>query len=216
MNKFYLASMLPILAVMSHTQASVDWQAEEVIKWDPHSFEGHTEYRLIEEQADEQAHIVAWCQDGQASGLFYRGDIDLRETPMISWQWQVSEFPQVSDEQHKDSDDFAARIYVVREHSVLRWRTRALNYVWSQHTEVGEDWPNPFASQAHMVAVRQGSAADGEWQTETRDMEADFKRFHGEAPDKVNAIAIMTDCDNSRSSASAKYRSIRVHARDAE
>lgn len=216
MNKRYLWLMLPMQMLICQAHASVIWQAQEIISWDPHSFAGHTEYRLREDNANKQAYIVAQCRNGQASGLFYRGDIDLSETPMISWDWQVSEFPQVSDEQQKEGDDFAARIYVVREHSVLRWRTRALNYVWSQHTDAGQDWSNPFASQAHMLAVRQGSAAEGEWQTETRDMEADFKRFHSEAPDKINAIAIMTDCDNSRSSASAKYRSIRLHARDAE
>ncbi|EGN76188.1 Protein of unknown function (DUF3047) [Idiomarina sp. A28L] len=104
----------------------------------------------------------------------------------------------------------------MREHSILRWRTRAVNYVWSQQSEVGANWPNPFAKQAHMLATRSGKQESDQWQTETRDLQADFENFHGQAPDKINAIAIMTDCDNSNSSASASYRRIRLHARDTD
>lgn len=216
MKKLYHWILLSMAAAVGSAQASLNWQAEDIIKWDSHSFEGHTQYLLVDEQSGdgEPAHVLAQCQDGQASGLFYRGDIDLDETPMISWEWRITEFPDTDDEQQKPGDDFAARIYVLREHSVLRWRTRALNYVWTQHTQVGHDWPNPFASQAHMLAQRQGLPEEGVWLTETRDMKEDFINFHGEAPDKINAIAIMTDCDNSNSSATAAYRAIRVHGRD--
>lgn len=192
--------------------ANLDWKASDIIDWEPHSFEGNTNYKL----SSDDNHITAQCRDGQASGLFYRGEIDLKETPMISWEWRVNEFPDVENEQTESGDDFAARIYVVKEHSILKWRTRALNYVWAQQSDAGSDWANPFADQAHMIALRQDEPGDNEWRTETRNMRDDFTQFHGEAPDTINAIAIMTDCDNSNSAATAEYRSIRVHAADEE
>ncbi|MGX5915598.1 DUF3047 domain-containing protein [Aliidiomarina sp. Khilg15.8] len=211
MKRFNLC-LASLACVIFSAQANLDWKASDIIDWEPHSFEGNTDYQVN----SEGTQIIAQCRDGQASGLFYRGEIDLNETPMISWEWRVNEFPDVESEQTKAGDDFAARIYVVKEHSILKWRTRALNYVWAQHSEAGSDWSNPFADQAHMVAQRHGEPGDNEWRRETRNMREDFTTFHGEAPDTINAIAIMTDCDNSNSRATAEYRSIRVHAAEAE
>ncbi|RUO34355.1 hypothetical protein CWE13_12055 [Aliidiomarina shirensis] len=224
MRKHYSVLWLPVVIYICTVQvgvvsAATDWEPEDIINWEAHSFEGNTDYRLIsttEQNQLEQSHILATCEDGQASGMFYRGEIDLAETPMLSWEWKVNQFPDVGNEREKDGDDYAARIYVVREHSILRWRTRAVNYVWSQQSEIGAIWPNPFAKQAHMIAARSGKTESDQWQTETRDLQADFENFHGQVPDKINAIAIMTDCDNSNSSSSASYRRIRLHARDAE
>ncbi|RUO20019.1 hypothetical protein CWE08_08890 [Aliidiomarina iranensis] len=199
------------------TGPGTDWKAENMIDWEAHSFVGSTDYQLVaatENSEESKSYILASCEDGQASGMFYREEIDLTKTPMLSWEWRVNEFPQVGNEREKSGDDFAARIYVVREHSILRWRTRALNYVWSQQSEIGTNWSNPFATQAHMIAMGYGEAGSNQWQTETRDLQADFESFHGQAPDMINAIAIMTDCDNSNSSASASYRRIRLHARE--
>jgi hypothetical protein len=210
--KHFQVCLIPLICAVFPAQANFNWQATDIIDWEPHSFEGATDYRLSE----GSGYINAQCRNGQASGLFYRGDIDLDETPRISWEWRVSEFPDVDNEQTKAGDDFAARIYVVKEHSILKWRTRALNYVWTQHSEAGSDWSNPFADQAHMIAQQHGEPDSSEWRTETRNMREDFVNFHGEAPDSINAIAIMTDCDNSDSQASAQYRSIRVHAADEE
>lgn len=204
--------LISVACMAFSAQASRDWKASDIIDWEPHSFEGNTDYQV----GSDRSQIIARCRDGQASGLFYRGKIDLDETPMISWEWRVNEFPDVENEQTKAGDDFAARIYVVKEHSILKWRTRALNYVWAQYSEAGSDWANPFADQAHMIALRQGEPGDDEWHTETRNMRDDFTQFHDEAPDTINAIAIMTDCDNSNSDATAEYRSIRVHAADEE
>lgn len=213
--KFPFSWFIAIAGTTFSAQASLDWQAADIIDWEPHSFEGNTNYQVVADQA-QTSYIRAECKNGQASGLFYRGEINLEETPMISWEWRVRRFPTVENEQQREGDDFAARIYVVKEHSILRWRTRALNYVWSQQSAPGSDWANPFADQAHMIAVRTVEENNGDWRRETRNMRDDFASYHGEAPDSINAIAIMTDCDNSGSSATAHYRSIRVHADGAE
>ncbi len=91
----------------------------------------------------------------------------------------------------------------------LRWRTRALNYVWSSKKERGADWPNAYASQARMIAVRSGEDADGVWRTERRNVLEDFQRYHDRSPDEINAVAIMTDCDDVGQPVEAWYGEIR-------
>lgn len=48
--------------------------------------------------------------------------------------------------------------------------------------------------------------------TESRNLRKDFKRFYGLELDQIDAIAIMTDCDNSGRSGRAHYRRIRFTA----
>lgn len=179
----------------------------DIQSWEPHSFAGETRYELTQEGAAR--HLYARCEPGQASALFYRETIDLTQTPYLTWLWQADTFPTTSDEQQRAGDDFAARIYVVQEHSVLRWRTRALNYVWTQHVPSGSDWPNPFAEQAHMIAVQQGEP--GTWQVQTRNLRDDFQHYHDQDYESINALAIMTDCDNTEAAAAARFGTLILH-----
>jgi Protein of unknown function (DUF3047) len=177
---------------------------EILATWQRESFQGETAYAL-----DGEA-LRARCFDS-ASGLFLRQKIDLRATPVIEWSWRVDAvFDGAVDEKTKAGDDFPARVYVVRESTVLVWRTRALNYVWASAMPPGVSWPNPFASQAHMLALRSGAPpAPGRWVTERRNMRDDFRRYHGQDVERIDAIAIMTDCDNRKATAEAWYGPIR-------
>ncbi|WP_349381256.1 DUF3047 domain-containing protein [Alcanivorax sp.] len=180
--------LMPALAVSAAPQG---WR--EVV------FEGHTKYR----QVDGCWHALA---QGTASGLVREQEVDLNQTPWLTWQWRGEVTPRWSDspEQSKGGDDFQARVYVVKKGG-LPWRTRAINYVWSRDAEPGAHWPNPFASQAEMVVV-QGPGGTGAWHRFTRNVQADFKRFHGIEVDTVDAVAIMTDGDNTGTRVSSCYR----------
>ena len=88
------------------------------------------------------------------------------------------------------------------------WRTRAINYVWSSNQSVGSSWPNAFTGRARMVAVESGAAKAGRWVDERRDVLADYRRLFGSDPGDVDAVAIMTDTDNTGLSATAWYGDI--------
>ncbi|MDT8406358.1 MAG: DUF3047 domain-containing protein [Methylococcales bacterium] len=65
----------------------------------------------------------------------------------------------------------------------------------------------PFADNSvMMLAVR--SKDDHGWQCEKRDLRADWQRAFGETPDKLDAIALMTDSDNSNGKTKAYYGDI--------
>lgn len=196
-----MAFCVPSLAL------ALEYSVQDIAGWERERFKGETTY-VIDGEA-----LKAKC-DNSASGLFLRKTIDLRATPVIEWSWRVDAvFDPSVNEKSKAGDDFAARIYVVKDGGVAVWRTRAINYVWASAMPVGADWPNPFASQAHMVALRSGPpAAPGQWVTERRNIREDFKRFHGRDIEAIDAVAIMSDCDNRGGSAEAWYGPVRFLA----
>jgi hypothetical protein len=193
-------------AVIGQAEA-FSWQPADIQNWSSHRFAGETHYRLI--AIDGQDALHAQCEAGNASGLYQRQTIDLSETPILEWSWRVEQVLDGVDETTRRGDDYPARLYVVDEHRVLRWRTRALNYVWSSQQPVGADWPNAFARQAHMIAVRSGVPEETGWVRERRNVREDFRRYHGRELDEIQVVAIMTDCDNAGQAAEAWYGPIR-------
>lgn len=180
----------------------------ELIEWKEHSFEGYTQYNLVE--MEEGAAVHAVCDNRAASGLFYRGEIDLDRTPNVEWTWRVDSVPSGFDERTREGDDFAARIYLVDSSSLLPWRTLALNYVWAWGEAEGADWPNPHQGRTHMVAVRSGPPeSPGSWRTERRNVKEDFLHLHDREVTKLTAVAIMTDCDDTGERMEAWYGTIR-------
>lgn len=174
--------------------------------WEPVHFEGETAYRF--EGGCWQA-----LAEGSASGLAHKQQIDLSETPYLHWQWRAETVPDwpAREERSKAGDDFQARVYVIKK-GWLPWQTLAINYVWSRQSAPGSHWPNPFASQAHMVVVQGPGSAQG-WQSFSRNVRDDFLRYHGAEVQKVDAVAIMTDGDNTGATVTACYRLPEFQAR---
>ncbi|SFL65039.1 Protein of unknown function [Desulfomicrobium norvegicum] len=74
-------------------------------------------------------------------------------------------------------------------------------------------WPNAFTSNAHMIAVQSGESALGGMMTEKRNIRDDWKLAFGEDIEEIDAVAIMTDTDNSGQWARAWYGQPRFSAR---
>lgn len=205
------ASLMSLIFLTAAPAGALEWTPSEMLGWETRQFQGQTTYGLTHAESGSVLH----AQCGQsASGLYRRQKIDLTRTPVIEWSWRVDKvFDPPRDERLKSNDDYAARIYLVVDGGMLAWRTRVINYVWASGMPSGADWPNAYAAQARMIAVRSGPPADpGEWQHERRDVRADFKRFHGIDALAIDAIAIMTDCDDRATTAEAWYGTIRFVA----
>ena len=218
MNHRLFRGVAMVALVTLPIQAAPDmaFNPEAILDWESHSFSGKTRYELVETAQGKAIH--ARCEGGSASGLFRRETIDLEKTPVIEWRWRVDEPLNGGDETRKSGDDFAARVYAVDEYSYLRWRTRAISYVWASEQPTGSDWENPHQSRAHMVAVQSGSPDDpGDgWRTQRRNLRKDFSRFHDRDLESINVIAIMTDCDDTGQPTEAWYGNIRFLPADAD
>ena len=143
-----------------------------------------------------------------ASGLFREIKVDLDRTPYLHWSWRIKGLIDGGDERSKQGDDYPARIYVVFSGGLFFWRTRAINYVWSNREPLGSVWPNAFTSNAQMIAVRSGRTGMGQWLTERRNVKADYRQLFGIEPGEIAAVALMTDTDNTGAIAVAWYGDI--------
>lgn len=187
--------------------APVIERAVDMLHWQERIFAGTTEYRGVILDGER---VVRALAEGTASALYQRRRINLNRTPFLEWRWRVERTlgPQI-DERSQQGDDFPARVYVVRNGGMAFWRAKALNYVWSSAQPVGARWDNPFGGMnVQMIAVDSGEAGVGEWQSHSRDIKADWLAAFGEEIDSLDAIAIMTDTDNTGITIRAWYADI--------
>ncbi|MDX1497626.1 MAG: DUF3047 domain-containing protein [Salinisphaeraceae bacterium] len=211
MNKYFqyavwLAALSVALPSLLRAEAVrvASFSAAEVKAWEPHVFSKATRYSLVKQSNGDDL-LAAQCQDS-ASALVLRQKIDLHQTPYLSWSWRVQDVFDGLDEKQKSGDDFAARVYVVIDGGLLPWKSRAINYVWSSSHPVGSNWENPYApEQVRMVAVRSGPPTESGMMNEVRNVREDFRELFGMDVDSIDAVAIMTDCDNSDAEALAWY-----------
>lgn len=175
-----------------------DWQIKD--------FRGETRYRLRTE--NDKAVLLADSQDS-GSGLFKEQRVDLDKTPFLNWSWRINNKMSGLNEQSKAGDDYAARIYVLIKGGLAFWQTKAINYVWTGNTAKDTVWPNAFAGDhAMMLAQRGPEAAINTWYHEKRNVKDDFKRIMAIDIRYLDAVAIMTDTDNSHGQVSATYGDI--------
>lgn len=177
--------------------------------WQPQRFSRIEATRYVLVQDKNIPVLQAQCEHS-ASGYLWKEKVDLNKTPKLSWRWRVRQIYPGLRERDKSGDDFPARVYVVRDGGWASWRTRSLVYVWSNGESAARDWPSAYTAQAHVVVVRTGAKGLGQWQQEQRDLRADFKTYFGEEVDRVDAVALMTDCDDGKGSAQSEYGDIRL------
>ncbi|MFC1534259.1 DUF3047 domain-containing protein [Thermodesulfobacteriota bacterium] len=175
-------------------------------KWEEKSFKGKTSYQVTREG---NKYCIKAISNSSASGLYYKVDFDIKDYPILSWQWKIDKIVRKGNALKKEGDDYAARVYVVFP-SIFFWKTKAINYIWANKLPQGEVVPNPFTANAIMIAVESGSANTKQWREERRNVYEDFRKFFGHDPPRVGAIAIMTDTDNTGEQATAWYGPIRI------
>ena len=177
----------------------------DIAGWEEKVFAGKTRYETVRQDGRS---VVRATSRGTASGLYLRRRIDLEKTPILRWRWRVDGTLGDIDERTRAGDDYPARVYVIRSHPVFLWRMRAVNYVWASTRAPGETWPNAYTGASRHVAVRSGEEEAGRWVEERRDVRADFRALFGESVREVDAVAIMTDTDDTGAAAVAYYGDI--------
>ncbi|MBD3317546.1 MAG: DUF3047 domain-containing protein [Chitinivibrionales bacterium] len=129
----------------------------------------------------------------------------------LYWRWRVHELPEGAREDRRRLNDSGAAVYVIFKGSL--WMNKIIKYVWSTTLDAGTCTASPFNGRAKVVVVRSGTSRLGEWITEKVDVYGDYTRLFGHKPPMVEAIALMSDADNTRSEARADYDDFRVYER---
>ncbi|MDB1123979.1 DUF3047 domain-containing protein [Vibrio algarum] len=206
---------------VSLTHASVlefnltEFSLHDLSNWETKSFNGHTDYQTID--IDNLSVLKAYSNDS-ASGLALERKIDLLKTPFINWSWRIENRLTEMNEQTKEGDDYAARIYLIIDGGWAVWNTKALNFVWSSNQAKGTNWNNAYAGDnAKMVAIRGKEAERKKWYTEKQNVYQSLIEAFGDKGSEeknlnayryIDVTAIMTDTDDSHQSTTAYYGDI--------
>jgi hypothetical protein len=182
-----------------------DFTRTQLTDWQEKQFTGRTTYEI---EAVGQQKILATFSMNAASGLLKEIHVNLHKTPILHWSWKIKNTLSSTNERVKAGDDYAARVYVVFSDGPFFWQTKTLNYVWANHARIEEHWPNPYTSNAQMLAIQTGDEKATQWQTESRNVLEDIKTVFGKEITDIDAIAIMTDTDQTGLTAQAWFGDI--------
>jgi hypothetical protein len=162
-------------------------------------------YRVQEEAGRWFLRATAKRQGIQAAKQI---EWDLEAYPVLAWSWRPREFPRGADERTAKTNDSALAVYAVFPHSPVSART--VKYVWSAVAPRGTHLSHT-RDLTQLLVLRTGPAAQGEWVDERANVRADYKKYFGgdEVPTPAG-IAVLTDSDDTRSTASGDYANFRV------
>lgn len=126
----------------------------------------------------------------------------------LSWRWRIHQLPKGGREDIRRFADSAAGVYVIFNGKYRL--NRIIKYVWSSTLEPGVVTESPFNRRTKIVVLRSGGTSVGQWLEENVDVFGDYKRIFGTSPPPVEAIAIMSDSDNTESVVEADYDDFRI------
>jgi hypothetical protein len=216
-HKLIFFTILMLLSVAIRAEAMADrlmigsFSSGLLDNWEAKAFKGQTRYQLVDFHGTQ---VLKAESVGSASGLFYEQRIDLQKTPVMNWRWHIdNRLSKDINEQAKSGDDYAARVYVIVSGGAAFWQTKAINYVWSSTLPVGKVWPNAYAQSGLngkliMIALRSSTDQTGTWYSEKRNIYDDLKHEFGVDIHYIDAVAIMSDSDDSQGNVTAYYGDI--------
>jgi hypothetical protein len=213
-GRFLQILVLPILLHGSAANAdatpprSVSVSPAVLQGWQETSFAGRTLYRVEDGGQGPALHAIA---QGTASGLCRTLQIDLNTLPIVRWQWRLDRVPSRADERATDGDDQGLRLGFLHR-SAAESPILSVQYVWSQTEPADALWANPFVPTALQLAARSGPAEPGRWRAEQRDLRADFRAAFGRDVDRIDAICLMSDGDQTGALVEAWYGDITFQA----
>src|SRR5437879_86378 len=175
--------------------------------WKPRKDEGKSIYAVQEEGGKHFLRAVS-----KGLGIQAARDVngwDLNAYPVLAWSWRPREFPRGSDERDPSTNDSALAVYLLVPYSRVRG-PKALKYIWSEKVPVGTQLTSNMGLTQVRV-LRSGTAGRGEWTEERVNVRNDFKqRFEESATPTPAGIAVLTDSDDTKSSAAGDYANFRA------
>jgi hypothetical protein len=134
---------------------------------------------------------------------------DLGAYPVLAWSWRPVEFPRGGDERESKTNDSALAVYLLVPYSQIRG-PKAVKYVWSEQVPVGTRLSSNMGLTQVRV-LRTGPAPPGQWTDERVNVRDDYmKAFGVTEPPKPAGIAVLTDADDTQSSAQGDYADFRA------
>jgi hypothetical protein len=173
-------------------------------EWKPRKESGRPVYSVREEDGRRFLRAIA-----RRIGIQAGREVswNLEAYPVLAWSWRPIEFPTGSDERKSSTNDSAVSVYAVFPTSSISVKT--VKYVWSRVVPAGTHLTSSAGST--QVRVLRSSSQAGHWTDERVNVLADYQKYFGasEVP-KPGGIAVLTDSDDTKSSAQGDYANFRV------
>lgn len=183
-------------------------EEKALAKWSKMIMKGQVDYTLLKQ--GKEGYVQA-LSDKACSALYYRIGFKLSEYPVLTWQWRVLKFPDLSNAKTDlEKDDFAARVYVIFPFLSFS-SSKFIEYVWAENIPAGTVMDSPAGNNVKKIVVRSGKLPGNEWATEKRNMYEDYEKVFGKKPGmNAGAIAIMCDAEGSKSVAESTFDDIAI------
>jgi hypothetical protein len=197
--------------------------------WHHLSFPGKTATRFHYARKDGRD-AVSVLASSSASMLRRKVRIEPAELAGVRFSWKVPQLIEGADLALRDADDSPVRVVLFFEGDRSRFSVRdsllaelvrsvtgeempyaTLMYVWCNRREPGTVIASPRTARVRTMVVESGTRNLNQWLDYERDIRADYERAFGEAPGALVGIGIMSDSDNTRSTAQAWYGPVRLH-----
>lgn len=173
--------------------------------WKPRKDEGRTVYSIQEDTGTRFLRAAA-IRLGIQAGREVAWNLDAY--PILAWSWRAVEFPKGSDERKSSNNDSAVSVYAVFPHTPVS--VKSVKYVWSRVVPVGTHLTSS-GGNTQVRVLRSGADRLGQWVEEQANVRADYlKYFGGSEVPKPAGIAVLTDSDDTKSTARGDYRAFRV------
>jgi hypothetical protein len=187
-----------------------------------------TRYTLVQ---DGHTTVLQADANRSASALMHDGDIDLNQTPVVTWRWKAEGPIEGADNRASSKEDAPARLVFVFDGdksklSLLDRTSMAvaksvggqdlpyatLMYIWSTSAAPGSVIPNPHTERVQMIVVSGQPGDAGQWQSLRRNIVQDYEKVFHEAPGRITGYGLLTDTDNTATTTRAWYGDIRFLA----
>jgi len=211
----FLPGLILAFAALAAAETGVvvveDWTKHAVgVKGIPEGWKGQNwgspAYHLtVIEGSPKVLHLKS---QNEGSSIAKEVKIDIKETPILEWQWKAVVLPVGGDSRRKATDDQAAQIYVTFPHFPSALRSRIIGYVWDTTAPEGTVVQSEKTSLITYVVVRSGTKDLNRWITETRNVYEDYKRIYGEEPGELGVISIAINSNDTKSSAESYFGKI--------
>lgn len=197
----------------------LDFRTPDSLKaWKEKIFKGRTDYVVVPENGEG---FLSAVSRASSSGLYKKMKHAVTPELYLSWDWKAVEFPKKPDPNKlagRAQDDFAARIYLVFP-GVTFFGSNVIEYIWDESLPPGTVTASPFSDRVKLFVIRSGGPhnENGGWAHEERNVYQDYTALFDAKPVRpLEAIALLSDSDNTRTSSEAYFKTIELKSKKTE
>ena len=174
----FITSLILLNSALAENMNIFKFTEQELSELDVRKVRGADNKTVYTVGSNENGNFLKAVADNAASGLGKEVKIDLNKTPFINITWKIEKDLQGINENSKKGHDFAARVFAVKKTGATPLSNRAINYVFSSNSAVGQSWPSPYTKKSidNVLATTKDNL--NVWVTVKANVKKDFKKFH--------------------------------------